>query len=142
MIKWVIECWDNKKDVLKEYITTHNINEYASTYEQLVTTVVNTVLNSHDKYTFVTDEMVVIDHGDYQGTQIFILHLDTYQPGVEDYIFTNNYYGSCSGCDALQRISDYSDDHLPNEEQVDDFMLLCLGLIQSFQYMIPRGEDK
>jgi hypothetical protein len=51
--------------------------------------------------------MTVIDDGDYQGTQIFIIPTDTYQPSVKDYVMTDTYYGSCSGCDTLQAISGY-----------------------------------
>lgn len=40
---------------------------------------------------FDLSKMTVIDDGDYQGTQIFIIPKDTYQPSVIDYIMTNTY---------------------------------------------------
>jgi hypothetical protein len=37
-------------------------------------------------------------------------------------------YGSCSGCDTLQSIQDWSNE-LPTEQQVKDFMALCRHLV-------------
>lgn len=74
--------------------------------------------------------MTVIDNGDYQGTQIFLIPMETYQPSVEDYVYTNTYYGSCSGCDTLQAIQSYDYNELPNEEQIKDYMTLALHLLQ------------
>ena len=54
-------------------------------------------------------------------TQIFLLHIATYQPSVSDYVYTNTYYGSCSGCDTLLAISHYNDGY-PNDKQVEDYM--------------------
>ena len=75
------------------------------------------------------DRITVIDDGNYQGTQIFIIPTNTYQPSVEDYVYTNTYYGSCSGCDTLQGISSYDGDE-PSEEQIKDYMELALHLLQ------------
>jgi hypothetical protein len=41
-------------------------------------------------------------------------------------------YGSCSGCDTLQGISDYSH-AAPNEKQIDDYMTLALHIVQGFK---------
>jgi hypothetical protein len=51
---------------------------------------------------------------------------------VRDYVMTDTYYGSCSGCDTLQAISSYDDD-LPNDEQVRDYMMLALHLVQKIK---------
>ena len=79
--------------------------------------------------------MTVIDNGDYQGTQIFIIPINTYQPGVDEYVYTHTYYGSCSGCDTLQAIQSWDGDELPNEEQVKDYMELALHLLQKCHFM-------
>jgi hypothetical protein len=42
----------------------------------------------------------VIDDGDYQGTLLFVVAASGYQP--DTYWTTRVYYGSCSGCDALE----------------------------------------
>ena len=78
--------------------------------------------------------MTIIDDGDYQGTQIFIIPLNTYQPNVKDYVYTNTYYGSCSGCDTLQAIS-YYDRELPSETQIKEYMQLALHLLQKCMWL-------
>ena len=78
------------------------------------------------------DKMTVIDDGDYQGTQIFIIPEDTYQPSVGDYVMTDTYYGSCSGCDTLQRICNY-EDGFPTDGQVKEYMTLALHLVQKLK---------
>ena len=88
-----------------------------------------------DNYTnFDLDRMTVIDDGDYQGTQIFIIPKNTYQPSVEDYVMTNTYYGSCSGCDTLQAICDY-ENGLPTDDQVKGYMTLALHLVQKLKWL-------
>ncbi len=84
--------------------------------------------------------MTVIDNGDYQGTLIYIIPRDTYQPDVEDYLVTNNYYGSCSGCDTLQAITEYSSKPLSNG-QIEDLMTLALHLVQRLK-PLDTDSDK
>lgn len=58
----------------------------------------------------------VINDGDWSGTGIFIIpEKDVYQPGIEDYLMTHTYYGSCSGCDTLLNIVDFCEEDYPNE---------------------------
>ncbi len=85
--------------------------------------------------------MTVIDNGDYQGTQIFIVPLNTYQPRAEDYVYTNTYYGSCSGCDTLLAILDYDTDKKPSENQIKDYMTLALHLLQKCKWLESGEED-
>lgn len=68
---------------------------------------------------------------DYKGTQMFMIPKKTYQPNARDYLLTYTWYGSCSGCDTLQAIQNYSweEDKLLNEQQVKDFMTLCKDLV-------------
>lgn len=132
MITEIIERWEKRKGKLEEYFRTTRQEEYDS-YEKIVGLIIDIILNdhSHKKY---SNKITVIDDGDYQGTEIFIVHEKTYQPSVDEYIYTSNYYGSCSGCDTLQAIHNYSDG-LPNEQQVKDYMMLSLHLIQNFRKM-------
>lgn len=87
---------------------------------------------------FNLEELRIIDDGDYQGTQIFIIPLDTYQPSVSDYVYTHTYYGSCSGCDTLQAILGYDDNKKANANQVEDLMQLSLHLLQKCKML--EGE--
>ncbi|RHE72389.1 hypothetical protein DW722_07000 [Mediterraneibacter gnavus] len=141
MIKEFCLAWEKNKDKLEEYFRKTRQEEYGN-YEDLVKLLFDIVINPSiecDHYRLDTENILVIDDGDYQGTQVFILHRDQYQPSVEDYVYTNTYYGSCSGCDTLLSINEY-EDGLPSESQVNDYMDLCLHLLQRCHYMIDEEE--
>ncbi len=132
MIKEFIEKWEKNKEELENYFRNTKQEEY-NEYEKIIKKIIEIILNGNSKRVW-SEEVSVIDDGDYQGTQIFIIHKETYQPNVNEYIYTSNYYGSCSGCDTLLRISGY-EYGLPNEEQVKEYMLLALHLIQKIRRM-------
>lgn len=137
MIAEIIAKWDKNKSKLEEYFKTTEIKNYDS-YESLVVKVIEIILNDEeadDNYEkFNIPNMTIIDHGDYQGTKLFIIPKSTYQPSVEDYIMTHNEYGSCSGCDTLQSITQYNNG-IPTDKQVSEFMTLSLHLIQRMKYL-------
>ena len=144
MIKEFVAAWDQNKTKLEQYIRTHNQSEYNS-YQKLVMILLDGVINPYfyevlGLDTYDITKITVVDDGDYQGTQLFIIPKDTYQPSASDYIWTYQYYGSCSGCDALMAISEY-DDGLPTEEQIKEYMALELHLLQRLKYMIPNEEE-
>lgn len=141
MIKEFCLAWEKNKDKLEEYFRKTRQEEYGN-YEDIVKLLFDIVINPSiecDHYRLDTENILVIDDGDYQGTQVFILHRDQYQPSVEDYVYTNTYYGSCSGCDTLLSINEY-EDGLPSESQINDYMDLCLHLLQRCHYMIDEEE--
>ena len=137
MINKFIEAWNKNKSDLEDYFKTHCQSEYDS-YGSLVKLIFDIVINPElEGYygsTYDTNNMYCIDDGDYRGTQIFLLHKTRYQPDETDYVFTHTYYGSCSGCDTLLAISDYRDG-LPDNEQVADYMSLCLHLVEKCKYL-------
>lgn len=138
MIKDFNYDWELNKDDLKEYIKHHKLEEYADDYKSLVKTLFKYVINAertNDYERYDISDMKVIDDGEYQGTQIFILHKDTYQPTIDDYVYTSNGYGSCSGCDTLLNITNYELDELPDDNQVADLMTLFLHLLQNCEEM-------
>lgn len=139
MIKDFCFAWEKNKDKLKEHLRTTPQGNYFS-YGDLVKLIFDIVINpdekKHDRYD--TKNIVSIDDGAYQGTLIFILHRDTYQPDVSDYVFTSVYYGSCSGCDTLFSINGY-ESGLPSDEQVEDYMTLCLHLLEHCKFL--GGKD-
>lgn len=97
MIKEFCLAWEKNKDKLEEYFKNTKQDEY-SEYMDLVgllfDIVINPELGGWDTNKFDTKNILKIDDGDYQGTEIYILHRDVYQPGIEDYVYTNTYYGS------------------------------------------------
>ena len=133
MIQEIIKKWDKNKYKLEEYFSTTKQEKYGS-YEAIIQQIFELVINSdEDSYErFNINKMTVIDDGDYQGTQIFIIPKDTYQPNIDDYLITHTYYGSCSGCDVLEGIRNYSSG-LPTEQQVKEYMILALHLVQKMK---------
>jgi hypothetical protein len=132
MITELVKQWEENKHKLEEYFKTTKQDEY-SRYEAIVKKIFELCIPKATTYSgWDLDRMTVIDDGDYQGTQIFIVPTDTYQPSVEDYVMTDTYYGSCSGCDTLQAIIEY-DYELPTDEQVKEYMTLALHLVQKLK---------
>jgi hypothetical protein len=78
-----------------------------------------------------------IDDGDYQGTLVFVIAGGGYQPW--EYWYVKVGYGSCSGCDTLERIRDYSENP-PTKEQLDAYMTLALHIVQGFKSMQTEEE--
>ncbi|KOY86788.1 hypothetical protein AD998_12120 [bacterium 336/3] len=139
MIQELVKQWEENKLKLEEYFRTTKQGEYSTSYQQIVTKVFELCLPKADEHSgFDLSKMTVIDDGHYQGTQIFIIPRVTYQPSIGDYVMTNTYYGSCSGCDTLQAIWNY-EDGLPTEEQVKQYMTLALHLVQKLKWL-GEGE--
>lgn len=137
MIKEFVKSWDKHKDALKEYFENNAQSNYRD-YKDIVKLLFEKVINvdlKYDSEKFDIENIKVIDDGNYQGTQIFIIHRDSYQPDISEYVYTHTYYGSCSGCDTLLAILDYDYDEKPNEQQVEDLMQLALHLLQRCKYM-------
>ena len=134
MIQELVKQWEENKYKLEEYFKTTNQEKYSS-YKQIVIKLFELCLIEADDYSgFDLNKMTVIDDGDYQGTQIFIIPTDTYQPGIGDYVLTHTYYGSCSGCDTLLSIRN-GEDGLPTDEQVKEYMTLALHLVQKLKWL-------
>ena len=137
MIKYCIEKWDKNKDLLRSALyhnELHNqkINrndddqlEYLE-YKDLVKLTVMFILNDENEWH--ANKIKELDDGDYQGTLLYLIPEDTYQPASSEYLMTFVEYGSCSGCDTLQRIQCFLDTR-SRDESVDDLMNLCKDLI-------------
>ena len=135
MIKYCLDKWDKNQDKLREALAK-DAELYHCGYTYIVKLVVQHILNDgvtneHDmKWSM---DITEIDDGNYQGTLLYLIPANTYQPSASEYLMTHVYYGSCSVCDTLQRIqADFNWMRkvvLPNEEQINDFMTLCRNLI-------------
>lgn len=84
------------------------------------------------------ERITEIDHGEYQGTLVYVVGCNGYQPST--YWATSVGYGSCSGCDTLQSINSYSDEP-PTAEQVADYMTLALHIVQEFRQVCGYSWD-
>jgi hypothetical protein len=137
MIKEVINQWDKNKEKLESYFKTTKQEEIAGNYLSIVKKLFELVLLDDE---WDIEKITVVDDGDYQGTQLFIIPKKTYQPSFDDYLITHTYYGSCSGCDTLESIRNYNDE-LPTHEQVSEYMTLALHLIQKMQKLVDYESD-
>lgn len=78
------------------------------------------------------DNITQVDNGDYQGTLLFLIPMDTYQPSEYEYLMTYVGYGSCSGCDTLMAIQEWPDEPTPpTSDQLDDYMSLCKDIVMN-----------
>jgi hypothetical protein len=131
MIKEIVSQWEANKGKIEESFRSAHPESYTDIVTKLFTLVISG---------YSIQKMTVIDNGDYQGTQIFIIPVDTYQPGIGEYVMTHTYYGSCSGCDTLEGIRNY-DSEKPNETQVKDYMTLALHLVQKLKVLSAEVDE-
>lgn len=142
MIKEFVKAWNKNKDLLLKEFENTPPNSYSDIVETLITIVINPYLKENEhKIDYPMSEgldiekLHIIDDGDYQGTTIYIIPFNTYQPSVDEYVYTNNYYGSCSGCDTflnIEAIYDY-DKKEDRIEAAKQFHKLALNLLQQFK---------
>ena len=129
MEKEFVQQWDERKHLLEEWLKENKPSEYKDIYKKLFELVIIKPNSYFDSWNW--ERFKVIDDGDYQGTLIFILCNESYQPDLDDYIFTEVNYGSCSGCDTFQHIRDLVWDKDKNtDEQVNQYMTLALHMVQ------------
>lgn len=132
MLKICRQKWDENKDKLEEALRRDKgLN--SCDYLHLVKKTVEIILNGgHTEYgeDYQVDKIHQIDDGDYQGTLIYLIPANTYQPSEYEYLMTYVGYGSCSGCDTLQAIQGW-DEKPPTESQMKDYMGLCLHIVQN-----------
>lgn len=138
MIREFTNAWFINKDKLQQHfekiVKSDTGFAYADLVKMLFDIVINPSLDSTDT-AYDTDHIYTIDDGDYQGTLIFILHKDVYQPDITEYVYTNVGYGSCSYCDTLMGINDCDDVVM----KINDYMTLCLHLLQN---CVPMKEHE
>lgn len=132
MIKEFVDVWDAHKGELEDTFRA----EYPDSYQDIVEAVV-TLIHKHlaDVVYYRPDptRISIIDHGDYQGTLLFIIADTSYQP--DDFWFVKVSYGSCSGCDTLESIIDGPDDN-----KLGDYMTLALHILQGLT-VLSDSED-
>ena len=145
MIKYALKKWNDNKDALRNAIQqTEKDKRSAWDYNDIVKLVCRYIFNENvtDKDPKINIEgITMIDNGGYQGTLLFMMPFDTYQPMEYEYLMTYVGYGSCSGCDTLQRIQ--LDEMYYNVESDDDlidsYMALCRDIVSNT--IRPRRND-
>lgn len=136
MIKKFVDRFMAGKDELRAKLSSDEKHAYMG-YEELVKLVIETITSSD--YGDIDPERIhAINDGDYQGTLVFVIASTRHQPSTYWSVMVD--YGSCSGCDTLQRIQGFGDNKLPTSEQVDDYMNLCLHIVQGLCEMNKEEE--
>ena len=124
-----IERFDSKRDEIKETLTfLLDTCKDDIIYDDIVRIVIDAIHEDNDDPN--PNAIHEIDDGDYQGTLLFVIPEDLYQP--YDYWYVKVAYGSCSGCDTLLSILYGSDDR---EQQINDLFTLALHILQRLKKM-------
>ena len=131
MIRLVKEGWYKNEAKLEEKIKNMSWEGIVD-YKTLVILSVDTILNDPElsDYNWDTENITEIDNGAYQGTLLYIIPRDTYQPSEYDYLMTCVGYGSCSGCDSLEAIRNYEGGPVTQSEALQ-LKGLCRDILTS-----------
>lgn len=132
MIQKYIDNFQKNKSYLYDYFAATPQSEY-DTYQKLLIKTIELCINDPVNPEIDTAAVTEIDDGDYQGTLLYIIPRNIYQPEEYDYITTYVGYGSCSGCDTLLGISCY-DSGFPNKSQVEAYLTLCLHMVERMEW--------
>jgi len=126
MIQELVKRWEEKKDEVRAVFE----KKLPGSYKDIVTTVVDKIsAEEYGAFALDPNRITIINHGDYQGTMLFVIGEKGYSSDEFYYVKVN--YGSCSGCDTLQAVLDYSDEI--TEEKVDGLMTLALHIVQKIK---------
>lgn len=130
MIKEVIEDFERAKENIRDII----IEKHPEDYEYLVRLVFDCI-NKGDGYSFLRatpelNQLECIQNGDRQGSLLYV----SPDRNNNGFFIVCIYYGSCSGCDTLERIREYSNNK-PSPQQVEDYLTLCLHIAQRTMYV-------
>lgn len=126
MIRYCLEQWDKNKNVLHNCLKSKDIGFFMSLdYKEICRLVFSYILNG--TISFDIDNITEINNGDYQGTLIYLIPFDTYQPSEYEYFMTYIGYGSCSVCDALQSLQSEDD----KEVMTTELMQICKDIVSN-----------
>lgn len=131
MNKTIIANWQANKALIRNAIK----DEPPGNYEALVNLVVKHVGRLDSFKSLDYNNIVTIDHGHYQGTLLFIIPEDTYQP--DNYWFVKVSYGSCSVCDTFESVRERDDEDL----KLNGFMSMALHIAQGLKRLEGVDSD-
>lgn len=102
-----------------------------NSYEDIFTQTIEMMFKDCDEYSYPDFKRItVIDHGEYQGTLVFVVGGCEYQ--TSNYWMTSVDYGSCSGCDTFEA---YSDCDNP-EESAPHMITMALHMIEGMKKIL------
>lgn len=126
MMKIMRNKWAKNEKLFKQAL--ENIKDLNTiSYDKLVKLAFKNIYNSDCEKDFECldlDNITMIDNGDYQGTILYVIPFNTYQPSEYEYLMTYVRYGSCSGCDTILKIKEYD-----KERKLKSFLQLGKDII-------------
>jgi hypothetical protein len=136
----MIERFVQRFDAARADLRTGFREKPPESYSEIVERVIRVLgVEDDNDYTPDPERITRIDHGHYQGTIVFVIGAQGYQPDV--YWYVRMAYGSCGGCDAFQSAMDASDyDYDSNklimsESTLSMLMALALHVVQRMKQM-------
>jgi hypothetical protein len=127
MLKIILSQWEKNKEELRKALSKRTDLDdlgYKDLVELTFKVVFNNDLFSNCQYLDL-NSIHEINDGEWQGTLLYIIPFDTYEPSESEYLMTYVGYGSCSGCDTLQHIQCADD----GEDKINNFMVLCKDIL-------------
>ena len=142
MIKYALKKWNENKDALRNAIQQAEKDKRSVwNYNDIVKLVCRYIFNENatDKDPKINIEGITMadtGNGNHQGTLLFILPFDTDHPAEYEYLMTYVGYGSCSGCDNLQRLQRIQSAEIccnvkSTGDLIDSYMALCKDLVSN-----------
>lgn len=138
MIERFVKYWEDSKGDIRAHFAAN----WPDDYEAIVKTVIEHMRPAGEDGPYFRedcpdpDRIHEIDDGEYQGTLIYVIGATGYQPST--YWAVSIGYGSCSGCDTLQAITNYSDTH--SDEDLNELMQLALNVVQGLRQIAGYGD--
>lgn len=132
MIKIMKELWNKRekqlRNVLAGRLDAHRF-EYADLVKLTFQVIFNDDPDLEDSLNLAG--MTEIDNGDYQGTLLYLIPFETFQPAEYEYLMTYIGYGSCSGCDALKAAKSWCDEGPLTEYELKAVMAICKDIVSN-----------
>lgn len=126
MITEFVAKFDAARPALLKRFKEAHPDDYAAIVKAVVE-----VLHDPDGYETPDPKRIhQIDDGDYQGTLLFVIAADNYQPSR--YWAVKIAYGSCSGCDTFESIYPFGGDP-PTDDQAKQYLTLALHVVQNLR---------
>jgi hypothetical protein len=133
MIMDFVKAFDTQRDALHAKYTQTPPQSYLEIVTDLVT-IIHQGLPDSVYYGPDPTRITSIDHGEFQGTLVFVIGAEGYQPST--YWYTMVDYGSCNGCDTLQGIEiDHDDTPEGVSGRATDYVTLALHMLQRMKQM-------
>lgn len=127
MLKEWVDAFMEAKDGLRRDYAEHP----PESYDDIVMRTVRAVGEKMGGFTVPDcDEITVVNDGEWQGTLVYIIPEEGYQP--REYWYVRVGYGSCSWCDAFLGIEQGGG---TSDEKVDDYMAMSLHVVQGVHRM-------